>query len=552
MSGTVVLLHMAGAVALLLWATRMVRTGVERGWGKLLRHRLRATMDRPVLAAGTGFGLAVLLQSSTAVTLLVGSFAGSGLMTGLAGVLAVRGAEVGSAVLVRVLSFDLTLLSPLCLILGTVAFLGTERRGGRQIGRVLVGIGLLILSLELMGRASVPLRDSTLLPVLAGYLQGDPVTACLIMALLTYLLQSSIAAVLLLAALAGQGAIGAELGVVMVLGVNLGSSFIAPVLTRRAAPAFQVVPLGNLLMRGAGSLAVLAVLLLGRADLSWLGQEAADRIVQAHIAFNLLIFVVGLPLSPLIVRLSTRLAALQAPGPAPTAETEVSALDETALDRPRQALVHATREVVRMCETVEAMLDRVIDLYDGASPQAIRDLAALDDRIDRRHRSIRLYLARIAEREMGPEEARRCEDLLEACLKLEQVGDLVAGNLLAQVRKKQDRDIAFSAEDWRELCAFHATVLANARLVFNLIVSEDAETARLLVQRKDRLRAAERAAGHRQFTRLRQRGAAETGGASIQLDTLRDLKQINALLTSIAYPVLEAQGALRGSRLRAV
>jgi len=553
MSGTVVLLHMAGAVALLLWATRMVRTGVERGWGKLLRHKLRQTMNRPVLAAGAGFGLAVLLQSSTAVTLLVGSFAGTGLMTGLAGVLAVRGAEVGSAVLVRVLSFDLTLLSPLCLIAGTAAFLMTERRDWRQVGRVLVGIGLLILSLELMAQASVPLRDSTLLPVLAGYLQSDPVTAYLIMALLTYLLHSSIAAVLLLATLAGQGAIGPELGVVMVLGVNLGSSFIAPVLTRGAAPAFQVVPLGNLLMRGAGSLAVLALLLLGHPDLSLLGAAASDRIVNAHIAFNLLIFVIGLPLSPLVVRLSERLAALRAPrGEAAAPEIEISALDEAALDHPRQALVHATREVVRMCETIEAMLDRVIELYDGADAQAIRDLAALDDRVDRRHAAIRLYLARIVEHEMSAEEARRCEELLDACLKLEQVGDIIARNLLAQVRKKADRGIAFSPEDWRELCAFHATVLANARLAFNLIVSEDAETARLLVQRKDRLRTAEKEAGHRHFARLRQSGPQEVGAASIQLDTLRDLKQVNALLTTIAYPVLEAQGELRGSRLRAI
>src|SRR5690606_16225093 len=137
MSGSIFFLHMAGAVALLLWATRMVRTGVERAYGELLRQRLRRALGNPFLAATTGLLLAVALQSSTAVTLLIGSFAGLGMVTGLSGILAVRGAEVGSALVVKILSFDLTLLVPICLVVGTSIFLATERRQWRQAGRIL-------------------------------------------------------------------------------------------------------------------------------------------------------------------------------------------------------------------------------------------------------------------------------------------------------------------------------------------------------------------------------------------------------------------------------
>ena len=134
-------------------------------------------MRNPIMAVLAGTGLAIALQSSTAVTLLVGSFAGSGIVRGTAGQLAVRGAEIGSALVVKLLTFDLTLLVPLCLITGTVMFMATERRDWRQIGRILVGIGLLILSLEMIGQASEPLRDSQLLPVIINYFSGDPVTA---------------------------------------------------------------------------------------------------------------------------------------------------------------------------------------------------------------------------------------------------------------------------------------------------------------------------------------------------------------------------------------
>ena len=555
MSGSVVLLQMAGAVALLLWATRMVRTGVERAYGNVLRRKLRRTMDNPLLAAATGLGLAIALQSSTAVTLLVGSFAGLGIVTGLAGILAVRGAEVGSALLVKLLSLDLSLLVPVCLLAGTVMFRATDRRQWRQAGRILVGVGLLILSLQLMGQASEPLRDSTLLPVIVRYLSGDPVTAFLIAALMTYLFHSSIAAVLLLVALAGKAVIGPELGVVMVLGVNLGSSFIAPILTRSAEPAFRIVPLGNLLMRGAGSVVVLVAFMIFHPSVALLGTTAADQIIHAHILFNLLILLAGIPLSGTVLKATEAIVAMQTPVAkeiVPADIEEASALNAAALDRPAQALANVTREAVRMCETIEVMLARAIELYETPDQAKIDALAALDDKVDRRHAAIKLYLARITETEMSPDEARRCQDLLGACVKLEQVGDIITRNLLAHVQKKMDRRVDFTEEGWAELSDFHAAVLANARLAFNLLVTGDAETARQLVLEKDRLRAVEKETGRRHFERLRQGTEKSVETSSIHLDTIRDLKQINSLLATIAYPVLEAQGLLSGSRLKAV
>ncbi|WP_048645744.1 Na/Pi cotransporter family protein [Nitratireductor soli] len=554
MSGSVFFLHMAGAVALLLWATRMVRTGVERAYGNVLRQRLRRTLGNPLLAALTGLALAVALQSSTAVTLLVGSFAGLGIVTGLAGILAVRGAEVGSALVVKILSFDLTLLVPLCLLAGTVIFLATERRQWRQLGRILVGVGLLILSLEMMGEASEPLRQSTIVPLIVGYLSGDPITAFLLAAVVTYLFHSSIAAVLLLTTFAARGIVSPELGIVMVLGVNLGSSFIAPMLTRSAPPAYRVVPLGNLLMRGVGSVVLLAAFILFDPSLERLGTDPADRIIHAHIAFNILILLAGIPLSRLVLKATEAIVKLQA-GPsendAAPAE-EASALNDNALDNPQQALANVTREAVRMCETIEFMLCRILELYEKADRKAIDTLAATDDTVDKRHAAIKLYLARITEHGMSDEEARRCQELLGVCVKLEQVGDIIVRNMLAHVQKKMERGVEFTEEGWRELSSFHAAVLANARLSFNLLVTRDAATARQLVMEKDRLRDVEKETSRRHFERLRQGTEQSVETSSLHLDTIRDLKQINSLLATLAYPVLEEQGQLSGSRLKAV
>ena len=301
---------------------------------------------------------------------------------------------------------------------------------------------------------------------------------------------------LLLATLAGQGIVPPELAIVLVLGVNLGSSVIAPLLTRGMAPPARVVPVGNLLMRGVGSLTLLVAFLAFEPPLGLLG--AAIRrggSSMRHLLFNLIVLVFGLPLSRLVYAASQRIVALTAPsaGPAPPATVEVSALDEAAIDTPSQALANATREVVRTCEIVEVMLKRIIVLYEEADEERIRALAALDDRLDAKHAAIKIYLAKLTTGPLTEVERLRCEELLSACVKLEQVGDIVVRNMLMHVRKKMRHGLAFTAGRLEELVRIHAAVMATARLSFNVLVSRDLETARQIIEEKDRLRDLEKA-----------------------------------------------------------
>src|SRR5690606_20486169 len=129
--------------------------------------------------------------------------------------------------------------------------------------------------------------------------------------------------------------------------------------------------------------------------------------------------------------------------------------------------------------------------------------------------------------------------------------DIIVRNMLVHVRKKLDRHLTFTPEGWRELSDLHAMVMANARLAFNVLISRDPETAFQLVQEKDRLRDLERQTSQRHFERLREGTSRSIETSSLHLDTIRDLKQINSLLASIAYPVLEEHGLLGHTRLRA-
>ncbi|MBX3598526.1 MAG: Na/Pi cotransporter family protein [Rhizobiaceae bacterium] len=551
MSGSIVLLHLAGAVALLLYATRMVRTGVERAYGDLLRHRLRGVLKNPLLAVGAGGVLAICLQSATAVALIVGAFVGSGIVGGTSGLLAALGADVGSALIAKLLSFNLSFLSPLCLVAGTALFMATDKTKPLQIGRILIGIGLLILSLKLIGDASEPLRDSALLPVIVQYLAGDPVTAFIVAAIMTWLFHSSVAAVLLFAALAQRGLIPLDLGVVLVLGANIGGGVIAVMLSRASPPRSRIVPVGNLIMRGFGALVGLIAILLIDLPFERLGQTPTAAMLNWHILFNVALAIVGMIVGPLVYKLAERIATAGVRGGADDPDVvELSVLNEGALDTPMQALGNATREVVRLCELVEIMLQRIFELYEKPDENAINALAALDDRVDRKHQAIKLYLAKLMKRNLSQDEMFRCEELLGACVKLEQVGDIIVRNMLVHVRKKADRGLEFTEQGWKELRDFHAAVLANARLGFNILVSRDAQSARQLVLEKDRLRDLEKEANTSHFKRLREGTVKSVDTSTIHLDTINDLKQINSLLASMAYPVLEELGMLGGSRLK--
>ncbi|EJF88246.1 hypothetical protein ME1_00704 [Bartonella vinsonii subsp. arupensis OK-94-513] len=553
MNGSLVLLHLAGAISLLLWATRMVRTGVERAYGDRLKYKMRYIISKPLFAVSFGLFTAMILQSSTAITLLVGSFVESGFVSGLAGLMAVRGGELGSALVVKILSYDLTIVVPLCLLIGTCIFMTTEKREWRQIGRIVIGIGLLILSLQMISEATEPLRDSAILPSIIRYLSTDPVSTFLLAATLTYLLHSSIAGIILLINFANYDLIHAQLCVIMVLGVNFGSSLIAPLLTRNASPNTRLVPLGNLLMRGAGSILALILFLSFQPPITWFGNDPSTQVINAHIIFNVFILLAGIPLSKWVLKLTTKIVQVSTKKTQSDKAFNLSdqtALDDSVLERPTLALSNVMREVIHICDLVDIMLEKIMGLYEKPDPDIIRELNQLNTILDKKHIAIKLYLARLAGQKLSDEEALQTQELLGACIKLDQAGDIIIHNMLMLVKKKQQKNLQFSNEGWNDLLRFHAIVLANAHIAFNVLVSRDTHTAHLLVQKKDQLRNLEKEMSLKHFKRLREGDLTNIESSSLHLDTVRDLKQINSLLTSMIYPILEAQGLLQSSRLR--
>ncbi len=548
MSGSIIFINLAGAVALLLWATRMVRTGIERAYGDIMRQKLRLALGNRVSAAFAGLIFAIALQSATAVALIVSGFVASGYVSTGIGIATLLGADLGSAFVVRLLRHDLSLLVPVFLIAGTLAFRATEARRWREIGRILFGLGLLLLSLRLIGESSLPLKDSNILPIIITYLAKDWITAFLLAGLIAWLFHSSVATILLFASLAEQGLIPPVLFVPLVLGANFGAAVMGAVLTRGETKLARIVPLGNVVIRGFGMIVALAAQIFFAVSTDILSTDPGEAVVLVHIIANAAVLLIGLPFATMIARLLARTIADPVKDETNDIE-QISALNPADLDDPQQALNDATREVVAMCDKIEIMLIRILDVFEHPDDQRMAIIEDLDNRVDTYHNNIKFYLARISKNMLDEESALRQQDLLGAVIKLEQAADIISQNMLAKARKKQVRKTVFSNEGWLELSAMHKQILRNARLAFNLIVNRDVEHARQLVAEKEHVRAMVRISEEKHLNRLSDGNPESISSSSIHIDMIRDLKEINSLLVSIAYPVLSKAGMLRESRL---
>ena len=544
------LMHLAAAIMLLLWAVRMVRTGVERAHGTRLKSALRRARGGNAQMAAAGIVLAVVLQSSTAVGVLAAGFATSGILTVSAGIAALLGADFGSALVVKILSFDLSGLIPLLLIIGASLFLKFQTRTVRQTGRIVLGIAFILLSLKMVGEATEPLRDSALLPGLIEYLEGDPLTAFLAAALIAWVVHSSVATVLLFVTFAASDLLPLEVALPMVLGANVGGGMIAVWLTRGMEIEARRIPLGNLIFRGSAALLGLAILEITQLPMDYLGDTEAVQLVNFHLAFNLLLVLLATPFTGPMERLTAMLL------PPPPADLDPIAVDPMAsmLDRdsahlPNVALASAKRELLRMGETIATMFHPVMELMDGGSLEQISRVRQIDDQINRKHTDIKLFIAEVNRGNLSEEEIRKGMELTDFSINLDHIGNIISKSLLVLAAERAKKGLHFSPEGWSEMCNLHARVEANLQLALNVLVSGDVESARQLVSEKEDMRQLVRDSHESHLARLREGHEASVDTSDIHLETVRAFKEINSLLVTVAYPILTESGQLLRSRL---
>ena len=541
------LISIIGGVALLLWGVRMVRTGVTRSFGAELRRLLAISARNRLTAFLSGLAVTGALQSGTATALIITSFTAQGLVTGAAALAIILGADVGTTLVVQVLSFGLNWLSPALIAVGVFGFLAARRSRHKNLARITLGLGLMLLALHLIAGASAPLRESQVFTVLLEPLGREPALAVLIGAGITWAAHSSVAIVLLIMSLAASGVFAAPLALALVLGANLGAALTPVGITWGSTAATRRPPLGNLMIRAAGVVAVVPVLHWVLPYVELLGAAPERMVANFHTLFNLAIACLFLPFVNQILALVSRLLPDEMVADDPGRPRY---LDHGTLDTPAVALTCATREALRMGDEVKVMLQAAGKVLSSDDETLKKETEAADDTVDRLHEAIKLYLTKLNNEELDSQESARCVEILNFTTNLEHIGDIIDKNLMELASKKIKNHTAFSNTGMAELETFHGRIVANLDLALNVFASGDIELARQLLRQKAQVRELERRYIESHYERITARQPESIVSSSLHLDVLRDLKRINSHLTSAAYSILERAGELSESRLR--
>src|SRR5438270_13824196 len=434
MNTTLTLVDLAGAIALLIWGVHMVQTGITRAFGPQLRRILAYALGNRFKAFLAGLGVTAILQSSTATGLMVTAFAAGGLVDLVPALAVMLGANVGTTLIVQVLSFDLSRVSLLFVLIGVFMFRRSAVTRTRDLGRVGIGLGLMLIALQHLLAITTPYEDAPSLRMLLGAVTTEPLIDILIAAGLTWAAHSSVAVVLLIMAFAAQGVVPPHAAFALVLGANLGTA-INPLLESGVGgdPAAKRLPIGNLINRLVGCA-------LGLAVLNWVGPklvaiepDAGRAVADFHTAFNILLALLFFPVLRPFAKLLMKLLPARVD---PADPWRPMYLDGAARETPSIALAGAAREALRMADVFETMLAGALDSLDRGDRKRVTETKRMDDVLDRLDREIKGYITWLDIDALSDAEHRRLSEIVAFTTNIEHAGDIREKSLMPLAAKR--------------------------------------------------------------------------------------------------------------------
>jgi phosphate:Na+ symporter len=534
----VVLFFLAGAVCLLLWGIRMVQTGIERLLGNRLDRYLRRTTGNRFTAFATGGTAAFLLQSSTAVILMLAGFTSSGMLVLPAALASVLGAEFGASIAALLLNLDIQKLALPLIMAGYILFRNNKSRSGKHGGRITIGLGMLLLALGHIGDITNDVGDSEIFLVVSGYVEADEALAMTLMGALTWLIHSTLAAVLIIARFVQEGTISMESGLFLLLGANIGGALPALLAGWSLPGNGRQVVVGNLIFRVfAVTLGVVAMAFLGESIIKSLPAGALG-IVIAHCTLNLVNGLAMLAMLPLMEPILRRKVS----------EDQINSFNEEKdnpiylaiedINNPGRAIANVRNEALHIADIVYRMLNNSIDAFTDR--KLTEQICNLDDDIDRLHREALNYIVSIGGERKGASKegiGGESHEIITYMTNLEHIGDIIESSLMHSARNKIRKGVEFERQLAKVIENLHEELMHAFRLSQAVFTSDSEELALELITFKRNYRDSIFKARFDHIDRLTGHHTENIIETQIFLDVLRDMQRICSHLTSIAYLV---------------
>ncbi|MFO0859272.1 MAG: Na/Pi cotransporter family protein [Phycisphaerales bacterium] len=529
-------LHAAGGIALLLFAMRFLRKGLDRLVGERIDIWVGRVTGNAVRAALAGCAIGTVVPSSTSVSLLSITLVREGELPLTRALALTLGAFVGTTITVHLVAFDIFHQAPLLALLGVILFQGTSRDKLRAVGQIILSLAFLFMGVGIISDSTKALAAAKEIPMLLDMAADHPAILVVLGATLTVAAQSSTAIISVVVALGLTDArlMSDSVALPLVVGANLGLCITLLLAGWRQTDSRRLA-VGVAIVRVALAAAIILSLPIPVLWMQKIPVALAERIAIAHTAFNLAAVILALPfLTPL-----SRLATLAA-GSEPMQGTSVALRTSRWPNEPAIALSQSKREIGLVTREIVDMLEEAWEALKSGDEQMFKHIRGRDDQVDRLDRQIKKYLTMT----MGdglPEELDKARDRqLRFLTDLETIGDVIDRNLVGAAAKKAKKGVRFSEEGWEELKDYFRGTTATLELASAVFVSDSPEMARKLLEHKTRMRDHEIALREKHYDRLQKGSQQSLETTDLHLEILSQLKHINHVVCGVAYGVLQS------------
>lgn len=527
-------LPILGGLGLFLFGMNTMADGLEKAAGNRLKKMIESLTKNRVLGVLVGAVVSMIVQSSSATTVMVIGFVNAGLMTLPQAVGVIMGANIGTTVTAQLIAFKLTDYAPLAVALGVAIWIGAKKKKAKMYSEILIGFGILFIGMDMMGDGLKPLAD---LPAFANFMIGlkNPFMGMLAGLGLTTIVQSSSASIGLLQALAGQGLIDMNVAFPILFGENIGTTTTAIISSIGANKTAKRAALMHFLFNLIGTIIFMTIL---RYPVEWLvtyltPNDIQRQIANAHTSFNIVNVLIQLPFAMFLVKAVEKLV----PGTDDGIITESKYLDKRIIETPSIALAQAAMEAQRMGELVLENLEESKIVFLEDKMKNLDNIFDNEKRINQIQREITDYLVRLSSASLSKEQHQDVNALLYIVADVERVGDHIE-NIAELAQYKADNDLFFTAEATKEMLEMYNLCEEAFRTSLIAYKESDETLARQVLRLEDEVDVLEKQNRTNHIYRLNQR-LCNTGAGIIFLDAINNLERISDHAKNIAMYVLD-------------
>ncbi len=535
------LISLLGGLSLFLYGMQMMSNGLEAAAGNKMKRILERLTANRILGVLVGAGITAVIQSSSATTVMVVGFVNSGMMTLQQAVWIIMGANIGTTITGQLIALDIGAIAPLFAFIGVAMIVFLNKEKLHHFGKIIAGLGILFIGMDMMSAAMMPLRESEAFISLMTQF-SNPVLGILAGAIFTAIIQSSSASVGILQALASSGVIGLPQAVYVLFGQNIGTcitAVLAAIGTSRNAKRTTIIHLSFNII-GTIVFTIICMVTPFVSLMEGLTPNVSAQIANTHTIFNITTTLLLLPFGTQLAKMATKILPDRAEEKEDTMHLEyiqpmipIETRGETKIGISAIAVNAIRNELTRMTKMAKENVALSFDAVREGNTGLLEEVRNREEYIDFLNKEISKYISRMLVKERNPKDSQYMSVLFKVCGNLERIGDH-AMNICEYTNMIQEKQISFSAEVIKQIGQMKE--VCNQALDMVLGIEQNGGDIKEIEQIEQKIDDMTEDFRKRQIDRM-QTGACSDEGCVLYSEMLTDFERIGDHILNIGQEI---------------